>query len=116
MECPSYLNHRNRVNTILRFGESSSERRGFDEDAGTCTLSRVRSPETSATLNGSGPCLTDISAAGYNRSPVTDHKKTLGSVKSMAAAEAWDAALAMAPLWVLGSVAAWLLEWRSLSE
>jgi len=61
-----------------------------------------------------------------HRSPIT--KKTLGSVKSMAAAEAWDAALPMAPTWVLGSVAVWLsampmllqwgwlLAWRSLSE
>ena len=41
--------------------------------------------------------------------PITAHKKTLGAVKSMAAAEAWDAALPMAPLWGLGSVAAWPL-------
>ena len=40
--------------------------------------------------------------------PVTDHKKSLGSVQSMAAAEAWDAALPMAPTWVLGSAAVWL--------
>ena len=61
----------------------------------------MRSPETSATPNGFGPCLTDITDAGYNRSPVTDHKKTLGSVKFMAAAEAWDAALPLAPVWVM---------------
>ena len=35
-----------------------------------------------------------------------DHTETFGSVKSMAWAEAWDAALLMAPIWVLGSVAA----------
>ena len=44
----------------------------------------------------------------------------------MAAAEAWDAALPMAPTWVLASVVAWplpkllqwgwLLAWRSPSE
>jgi hypothetical protein len=52
---------------------------------------------------GLGPCLTDITDAGYNRSPIT--KKALGSVKSMAAAEAWDAALPLAQTWVMGSVA-----------
>jgi len=50
-----------------------------------------------------GPCLTDITDAGYNRSPIT--KKALGSVKSMAAAEPWDAALPLAQTWVMGSVA-----------
>ena len=100
-QTPFYLNHRNRVNTILRFCESPSDQRGFGEGAETCTRGRVRSLETSATQNGLGPCLTDITDAGYNRSPVTDHKKTLGSVKFMAAAEAWDAALPLAPVWVL---------------
>jgi len=74
-QTPFYLNHRNRVNTILRFCESSSERMGFGEDAETCTRGRVRSPETSATPNGLGQYLTDITDTGYNRSPVTDHKK-----------------------------------------
>lgn len=35
-------------------------------------------------------------------------QKTLDSVKSMAAAEAWDAALPRDPTWVLGSAAAWM--------
>lgn len=35
-------------------------------------------------------------------------QKTLDSAKSMAAAEAWDAALLRDPTWVLGSVAAWM--------
>ena len=48
---------------------------GFGEDAETCTRGRVRSPETSATPNGLGQYLTDITDTGYNRSPVTDHKK-----------------------------------------
>jgi hypothetical protein len=59
---PFYLNHRNRVNTILGFCESFSERRGFGADAETCTRGRVRSPETSATLNGLVPYPTDITA------------------------------------------------------
>ena len=105
-QTPFYLNHRNRVNTILRLFESSSDRMGFGENPETCARGRVRSPETSAAQNGLGPCLTDITDAGYNRSPLTDHEKTLGSVKSMAWAEAWGAALLMAQLWVLTSVAA----------
>ena len=76
-----------------------------------------------------GPVFNPISqvpATTDHRSPIT--KKTFGSVKSMAAAEAWGAALPMAPTWVLVSVAAWQsampmpLQWgwplasRSLSE
>jgi hypothetical protein len=82
-----------------------------------CTRGRARSTETSAAPNGLGQYLTDITDAGYNRSPIT--QKTLGSVKSRAAAEAWGAALPLAPPWVLGSVAAWLsamplpLRWAS---
>ena len=74
---------------------------GFGEDAEMCTRGRVRSPETSAAQNGLGPCLSDITDAGYNRSPGYRSQKTLGSVKFMAAAEAWDAALPLAPVWVL---------------
>ena len=55
---PFYLICLKRVKTIWGFGESSSERRGFGEAAETCTRGRVRSPETSATPNGLGPCLT----------------------------------------------------------
>ena len=54
-----------------------------------------------------GPYLTNITNAVYN-SPVPDRKTTLDSVKSMAAAEAWDAALLRDPTWVLGSAAAWM--------
>ena len=58
----------------------------------------------------------------------TGHRspEIFGTTKSMAAAEVWDAALPMAPTWVLASVAAsplprllqwgWLLAWRSPSE
>ena len=79
---PFYLNHRNHVNTILRFCESSSERRGFGEDAETCTRGRVRSPETSATRNG-----LRLVFNRYRRrrlQPMTGHRsqKTLGSAKS----------------------------------
>jgi hypothetical protein len=34
----------------------------------------VFSPETTAATNGLGPCLVDITDAGYNRSPLTDNK------------------------------------------
>ena len=125
-QTPFYLNHRNHVNTILRFYEALLSGEVFGEDAEMCTRGRARSPETSAAPNGLGQYLTDITDAGYNRSPVTDHKKTLGSVKSMAAAEVWGAALPLAPTWVLASVAAsplpllllwgWPLAWRSPSE
>jgi hypothetical protein len=60
----------------------------FGEDAETCTRGRVRSPETGASVKWLDACLSDITDAGYNRSPVTDHKKTLGSANSTAAAEA----------------------------
>ena len=65
-----------------------------------CAPQKPALPQTACS-----PCLTDITDAGYNRSPVTN-QKTLGSVKTMAAAEAWGAALLMAQLWVLTSVAA----------
>jgi hypothetical protein len=55
-----------------------------------------------------GPLSNRYHRAGANRSAVTDRKKAIGSVKPMAWAEASGAALPMAPLWVLGSVAAWL--------
>jgi hypothetical protein len=47
---------------------------------------------------------TDITYVDYNRFPIT---QTLGSVKSMAAAEVWDAAVLMASAWPLVSGAAW---------
>ena len=64
-------------------------------------------PENSVTPNGLGLSLTDITDAGYDRSPVTDPPEIFGREKSRAWAKAWDAALAMAPTWVLASVAAW---------
>ena len=83
-------------------------------------------PENSVTPNGLGLSLTDIADAGYNRSPGTDHQEIFCREKSRAWAEAWGAALAMALIWALASVAAsplpmllqwgWLLAWRSLSE
>ena len=83
-------------------------------------------PENSVTRNGLGLSLTDITDAGYNRSPVTDHPEFPLGENSTAWAEAWDAALATAPTSVLASVAAsllpmllqwgWPLAWRSPSE
>jgi hypothetical protein len=81
MERSLYLNHRNRVNTIFRFCESSSERRSFGEDAEMCTRGR---PHTAGKLcAGQKPALTQglgrvsnrYHRAGYNRSAVTDPKK-----------------------------------------
>ena len=45
--------------------------------------------------------------AGYNRSASDRSPEIFGRRNSMAAAEAWDAALLMAPTSVLASVAAW---------
>ena len=57
--------------------------------------------------------------------PVTDHQEFPVRRDSMASAEAWGAALRMAPTWALASVVAWELPmllqwgwplaWRSLS-
>jgi len=82
------------------------EQRGFGEDRRNVHARPRALPRKPALpQTACGPCLTDISDAGYNRSAVTN-QKTLGSVKTMAAAEAWGAALLMAQLWVLASVAA----------
>jgi hypothetical protein len=54
-----------------------------------------------------GEYLSNITNAVYN-SPVTEQQETRASMKSMAAGEAWDAALQRDPTWVSGSAAAWL--------
>jgi hypothetical protein len=65
-------------------------------------------PQKPALPKGLGPAFIDITV------PVTTItgqrlQDAVGSVKPMAWAEASDAALPMVPLWVLASVAAWLL-------
>lgn len=72
-----------------------------------CTRGRTLFPGNQRYPNCLGPFLTNITNAAYNSS-VTEQQKTLDSMKSMAAAEAWDAALLRDPTWVLGSAAAWL--------
>ena len=82
-------------------------------------------PENSVTPNGLGLSLTDITDAGYNRSPDDRSPEIFGREKSRAWAKAWGAALAMAPTGVLASAAAsplpmllqwgWLLAWGSRS-
>ena len=68
---------------------------------------RPRCSETSANPKRLGPRYR-YHRAGYNRSAVSYCKKAFGSVTPMAWAEAWGAALLMAQLWVLASVAALL--------
>ena len=67
--------------------------------------------------NGVGSGLIDITVPATTITLVSDRKTAIGSVKPMAWAEEWDAALLMAPLWGWGSVAPWpsampmLLQW-----
>ena len=83
---------------------------------------RVRVCSQGASLRARRPRTTN------HRLPITGDRspEISGTAKSRAWAEAWGAALAMAPTWVLASVAAWLLPmllqwgwllaWRSPSE
>lgn len=75
----------------------------FQWTASTLRARRARSSKTGATkASGLGSWLADMTYAGYNQS------LTSRPIKSMAAAEVWDAAVLMAPAWALGSGAAWL--------
>ena len=83
---------------------------------------RVRVCSQGASLRARRPWTTN------HRLPITGGRspEISGTTKSRAWAEAWGAALEMAPTWVLASAAAWplpmllqwgwLLAWRSPSE
>jgi len=90
-----YLNHRNRVNTILTLGHEFAFARGYGAWAW------MRRANTRGTV-AQHPILdsTELLNTG-DRSP-----EIFRRVKSTASAEAWGAALRMAPTSVLASVVA----------
>ena len=94
-----YLNHRNRVNTILTLEHEFAFARGYGARSG-CDVPTLEKP-----WHARHPILdsTQLLNTG-DRSP-----ESFRRVKSMASAEAWGAALRMAPTSVLASVAAWRL-------
>jgi hypothetical protein len=92
---PFYPNYRNRVNTVLRFCENSSEGRSLAQDADTCTRGRVRTPETECYLKRLGLKFNSISPRRLRCSPVIAKSHGVGDF--MGGAEAWDAAWATAP-------------------
>ena len=94
-----YLNHRNRVNTILTLGHEFAFARGYGARSG-CDVPTLEEPWQRGIRSSIS---TELLNTG-DRSP-----EIFRRVKSMASAEAWGAALRMAPTWVLASVAAWRL-------
>jgi hypothetical protein len=105
---PFYLNHRNRVNTILRFVKAL-QNGGVSADAETCTPGPVRFARKRRY-----PSRLGLRSNPYHRAGNNDHRsaiarEAIGPMKPMAWAEAWDAALPMAPLLELASVAVWPL-------
>jgi hypothetical protein len=117
---PLLLNYRNNVNTIMRFCESSSGTDAFRRGRRNVHARPRALPRNKRYPKRLGRVSNRYHRAGYNRSAVSDRKKSYQLGETTAWAEARDAALVMALLWVWASAwqlpLPWPLAWRSLSE